>query len=70
MQTIRLDVSDSIYDNVMFFLNNLPKKDININNVPKKKKEKSLTDFFQHSPLKNEIILCREKEIYKDRIDF
>ena len=26
MQTIHLDVSASIYDNVMFFLNNLPKK--------------------------------------------
>jgi len=31
MKTIRLDVKDSIFDNVMFFLNNLPKKDIKLN---------------------------------------
>ncbi len=31
MKTIRLDVEDSIFDNVMYFLNNLPKKDIKLN---------------------------------------
>jgi len=36
MQTIQIDVSDNIYDNVMFFLNNLPKKDIKLYS-PKKK---------------------------------
>ena len=31
MKTIRLDVTDSIFDNVMYFLNNLPKKDVKLN---------------------------------------
>ena len=35
MYTIKIDISDTIYDNVMFFLNNLPKKVI--------KKEDTLT---------------------------
>ena len=39
MHTIKIDISD----NVMFFLNNLPKKDT----------EEKLTDFFQSSPLKD-----------------
>lgn len=42
MKTIRLDVADSIFDNVMYFLNNLPKKDVklNIEDNQKDKKEK------------------------------
>jgi len=43
MKTIRLDVEDNIFDKVMFFLNNLPKKDIKLNiednNVIKKSKK-------------------------------
>ena len=31
MKTIRLDVADNIFDNVMYFLNNLPKKDVKLN---------------------------------------
>ena len=44
MKTIRLDVADSIFDNVMYFLNNLPKKDVklNIENTQKNKKKKKL----------------------------
>ena len=44
MKTIRLDVADSIFDNVMYFLNNLPKKDVklNIENTQKDKKKKRL----------------------------
>ncbi len=44
MKTIRLDVEDSIFDNVMYFLNNLPKKDIklNIENAKNSKKKNKL----------------------------
>ena len=44
MKTIRLDIEDSIFDNVMYFLNNLPKKDIklNIENSEESKKKKRL----------------------------
>jgi len=31
MKTIRLDVEDNIFDTVMYFLNNLPKKDVKLN---------------------------------------
>lgn len=30
MQTIKLDVNDNIFDKVICFLNNLPKKDVKI----------------------------------------
>jgi len=44
MKTIRLDVADSIFDNVMYFLNNLPKKDVqlNIENDQEKRAKKRL----------------------------
>ena len=44
MKTIRLDVEDSIFDTVMYFLNNLPKKDVklNIENVKDSKKKNKL----------------------------
>ena len=40
MQTIKIDVSDTIYDNVMFLLNNLPKKDIKIYTKKDEQKER------------------------------
>jgi len=45
MKTIRLDVDDSIFDKVMYFLNHLPKKDVrlNIEDHPKDEKVKKLT---------------------------
>jgi len=44
MKTIRLDVEDSIFDTVMYFLNNLPKKDVklNIENTKDSKKKNKL----------------------------
>jgi hypothetical protein len=68
MQTIKIDISDNVYDNVMFFLNNLPKKDIKLY-TPKKASKETLTDFFQASPLKG-IALERDKELYDDRVTF
>ena len=67
MHTIKIDISDNVYDNVMFFLNNLPKKDIKLH-ASKKDTQEKLTDFFQSSPLKD-ITLEREKEIYQDRVN-
>ena len=53
MHTIKIDVSDNIYDNVMFFLNNLPKKDIKLYTKKDEKKEetleKELDELFSHS---------------------
>ena len=31
MKTIRLDVDDSIFDKIMYFLDHLPKQDIKVN---------------------------------------
>ena len=45
MYTIKIDISDTIYDNVMFFLQNLPKKDIKLH-TSKKMSEEKLSDFF------------------------
>ena len=45
MKTIRLDVDDSIFDKVMYFLKHLPKKDVRlkIEDNPKNEKAKKLT---------------------------
>ena len=66
MYTIKLDVNDTIYDKVMFFLKNIPVTNIEV----KKSDENSSTQkddivsFFQNSPLTDNIELTREKEIY------
>ena len=71
MHTIRLDVSNDIYDKVMFFLENLPKNKVklqlekNDNNMTKKEK-KSLVEFFQSSPLVGTVSLDREQEVYNN----
>jgi len=67
MHTIKIDISDKIYDNVMFFLKSLPKKDIKLY-TPKKESREKLTEFFHASPLQD-IVLERDKETYKDRIN-
>ncbi len=48
MKTIRIDVKDSIFDNVMYFLNNLPKKDVrlNVENTKDSKKKNKLNAIF------------------------
>jgi len=74
MHTIKLDVSNTIFDNVMFILNNLPKSEVKFWVDDKHKetlsKKDSLVDFFQNSPLVGVISLERKKEIYKSRIEF
>lgn len=80
MHTIRLDVSNDIYDKVMFILENLPKNKVKFQLEKKEnsaKKDgvplghkKTLGEFFQSSPLVGAISLDREQEVYKDRVEF
>jgi len=73
MHTIRVDVSDDIYDKVLFILENLPKNKVKLQvekeEVPSKQKG-SLIDFFQSSPLVGTVSLDREQEVYKGRVEF
>lgn len=72
MYSIKLDVDDNIYDKVMFFLDNISKKDIKIKEIKNYNgdKEDSLVDFFQNSPLVGEVDLRRETETYSSRVEF
>jgi len=70
MYTIKLDVNDTIYDKVMFFLKNIP-----VTNLEVKKsddttstKKDDIVSFFHNSPLVDNIELKREDEIYEDRV--
>ena len=70
MYTIKLDVNDTIYDKVMFFLKNIP-----VTNLEVKKSDDStsakkddIVSFFHNSPLVDSIELKRENEIYEDRV--
>jgi hypothetical protein len=75
MHTIRLDVSNDIYDKVMFILENLPKNKVKLqlekdDNKIVKKEKNSLVEFFQSSPLVGTVLLDREQETYEDRVKF
>jgi len=74
MQTVRLDISNDIFDKVMFILENLPKNKIYFQVEPKKSKhefkKESIVSFFHNSPLKESIVLERETEFYNNRIEF
>lgn len=73
MHSIRLDVSDKIFDNVMMFLNQLPKSDLKIKVATSKhdtQKSKSLVEFFRSSPLVDQITVERSSETYNDRVHF
>lgn len=73
MHTIKLDVSDTIFDKVMFFLENLPKKEIQLKVETEESveyKAGNLVDFFRNAPLNEAIDLQRSNEIYKGRVDF
>lgn len=72
MYSIKLDVNDSIYDKVMFFLDNISKKDLTIKEIKNyhDQKESSLIDFFRNSPLVDEVNMTRETETYSDRVKF
>jgi len=71
MHSIRLDINDNIFDKVMFFLNNIPSSDLKIKIEQTQKNSESngsLVSFFQNSPLRGEIELSREKEVYEERV--
>lgn len=72
MYSIKLDVNDSIYDKVMFFLDNISKKDLKIKEIKNynDQKEDSLVDFFRNSPLVGEVNLTRDNEVYSNRVEF
>jgi len=67
MHTIRIDVSDVIYDKVMFFLQNLPQVDIKLHDKKIPDHRNSLVDFFANSPLKD-VPLERDTETYHGRV--
>jgi len=72
MYSIKLDVNDSIYDKVMFFLDNISKKDLKIEEIKNynDQKEDGLVDFFRNCPLVGEVNITRENEVYSDRVEF
>ena len=71
MYSIKLDVNDNIYDKVMFFLDNISKKDLKIKEIKNydDKKEDGLVDFFRNSPLVGEVNLTRDSEVYSNRVE-
>ena len=72
MYSIKLDVSDTIYDKVMFFLKNIPIKNLEVTKVADTKttKKDDIVSFFQSSPLRGNLHLERETEIYSEKISF
>ena len=75
MKTIKLSINDSIFDKIMFFLKNLPKKDVKIEieeepDTHTKTKNHRFVSFFRSSPLSDSIDLERSREIYKSRVEF
>ena len=72
MYTIKLDVNDTIYDKVMFFLKNIPISNLEVqkSDDSQVKKQDDIVSFFHNSPLANNIQLIRDEEIYEDRISF
>ncbi|NOQ30030.1 MAG: hypothetical protein GQ570_02780 [Helicobacteraceae bacterium] len=72
MYTIKLDVNDTIYDKVMFFLKNIPIKNLEVQKVDDSqvKRQDDIVSFFQSSPLKGELQLERESEIYNEKVSF
>jgi len=72
MYSIKLDIEDNILDKVMFFLNNIPKKNIEVTKVisDDSPNNQKIGDFFLKSPLRGEISLSRESQTYDERVSF
>ena len=70
MHTIKIHVSDRLYEKVISFLRTLPSKEIELQ-TPKEKSPQgnTLVDFFHNSPLR-EISLERDQETYSERLSF
>jgi len=71
MYTIKLDVNDTIYDKVMFFLKNIPIKNLEVKKIDdiQTQKKDDIISFFRSSPL-NGIKLERDSQMYEDRVAF
>ncbi len=72
MYSVSLNINENIYDKVMFFLNNISQKDIEIKELKRLeiKHDDSLVDFFRSSPIVGEIDLNRNEEVYSQRLKF
>lgn len=74
MHSIKLEISDTVFDKVMFFLNSISKRDLvikEIDNLEKKEKSDDLVSFFKSSPLYDSAVYFeREHEPYKQRVLF
>ena len=72
MYTIKLDVNDTIYDKVMFFLKNIPISNLEVKRTAQsdEKKQENIVNFFHNSPLRDNIQLTREEEVYEGRVSF
>lgn len=59
MYSIKLDVNEKIFDKVMFFLENISKKDLTIREIKNidDKQDSNIVDFFRNSPLVGELAL-------------
>jgi len=70
MYTIKLDVNDTIYEKVMFFLKNIPVSNLEVKKIEdfQDKTQNNIVSFFHNSPLSGNIELVREKEVYEDRV--
>ena len=72
MYTIKLDVNDIVFEKVMFFLKNIPVKNISVEKIDDKesKKQNDIVTFFQSSPITGEISLERDSGTYTNRVTF
>jgi len=74
MHTIKVDIDNSIFDKVMFFLNNISNDSIKIEEIvtakSKQDRKDNIVDFFQKSPIVGELNLQRDSDIYDSRIKF
>ena len=72
MYTIKLDVTDSLYDKVMFFLKNIPIKNLVVERKEDiaDNQQNDIVHFFQSSPLYGEVNLKRDSQLYSDRVIF
>lgn len=75
MHTIKVDLSDSVFEKVMQFLQKLPQDAVFVQETKQLCKDRKaqgsndLVDFFQSSPLKD-IEITRENEIFSQRTKF
>lgn len=72
MYTIKIDVNDTVYDKVMLFLKKIPIKNIVVEKKDQRtsKSKENIVNFFQSSPLVDEIVLERDRETYTNRVAF